>query len=248
MTWHFHIRSILSKPKKETEYLAKYICFSVAKSCPTVCDPMDCSKPGFPVLHYLPVCSNSCPLSQWSHPIISSSVIPFSCLQSFLASGSFPMSQLFTLGSQGIGVSASASVLPVNFQSWFPLGLTGLISLLSKGLSRIFFSTNSKASVIQHSAFFMVQLSHLYMTTGKTIDLTIQTFVGKVMSLLLNTLSRFVIMFLPRSKRFMAAVIICSDFGAPEYKICHFFHCFPIYLLWSDGTRCHDLSFLNVEF
>ena len=83
------------------------------------------------------VCSNSCPLSQWCHPTISSSVIPFSsCTQSFPASGSFPMSQLFTSGSQSIG--ASASVLPVNIQGWFPLGLTGLISLLSKGLSRVF--------------------------------------------------------------------------------------------------------------
>ena len=117
---HFHIRSILSKPKKETEYLAKYICFSVAKSCPTLCDPMDCSKPSFPVLHYLPVCSNSCPLSQWSHPTISSSVIPFSCLQSFLASGSFLMSQLFTLGGQGIGVSASAPVFQWIFKVDFP--------------------------------------------------------------------------------------------------------------------------------
>ena len=87
-------------------------------------------------------CSNSCQLSQWCHPIISSSVIPFSsCSQSFPASGSFPMSRLFTSGGQSIGASASASVLPVNIQGWFPLGLTGLISLLSKGLSRVFSST-----------------------------------------------------------------------------------------------------------
>ena len=86
------------------------------------------------------VCSNSCPLSLWCHPTISSSVIPFSsCLQSFRASGSFPMSQLFTSGGQSIG--ASASILPMNIQEWFPLRLTGLISLLSKELSRVFSST-----------------------------------------------------------------------------------------------------------
>ena len=85
------------------------------------------------------VCSNSCPLSQWCHPTISSSVIPFSsCLQSFPASGSFPMSQLFTSGGQRIGVSVSASVFTMNIRVWFPLGLIGLISLRSKGLSRVF--------------------------------------------------------------------------------------------------------------
>ena len=87
------------------------------------------------------------------------------------------------------------------------------------------------------------------MSTGKTIALTRWTFVGKVMSLLYNMLSRLVITFLPRSKRlnFMATVTICSDFGAQENKVCHCFHCFPIYFPWSDGTGCHDLSFLNVE-
>ena len=109
---------------------------------------------------------------------------------------------------------------------------------------------SSKATILWHSAFFIVQLSHPYMTTGKTVALTRQTFVGKVMSLLLNMLSRLVIIFLPRSKRlnFMAAVTICSDSGAQENKVCHWFHCFPIYLTWSDGTGCHDLCFLNVEF
>ena len=85
---------------------------------------------------------NTCPLSQWCHPAISSSIVPFSsCLQSFLASGCFQISQLFASGCQSIGVSASTSVLPMNTQGWFPLGLTGLISLLSKGLSRVFSST-----------------------------------------------------------------------------------------------------------
>ena len=86
--------------------------------------------------------SNSCPSSQWCHPTISSSVVPFSsCLQSFPASGSFPRSQIFTSGGQSIGVSASAWVLPMNIQDWFPLGLTGLISLQFKGLSRVFSNT-----------------------------------------------------------------------------------------------------------
>ena len=86
-------------------------------------------------------CSNSCPLSQWCHPTISSSVIPFSCFQSFPASGSFFMNQFVTPGSQSIGASALASVLPTNTQDWFPLGLIGLISLQAKGLSRVFAST-----------------------------------------------------------------------------------------------------------
>ena len=139
------------------------------------------------------VCSNSCPLSQWCHPTISSTVVPFSsCLQSFLASGSFPTSQLFPSGGQSIGASALASVLPMNIQGWFPLGLTGLISLLSKGLKSLL-QHNLKASFLQYSAFFMIQLSHPCITTGKTIALTRWTFVSKVMSLLFNTLSRFVI-------------------------------------------------------
>ena len=121
-------------------------------------------------------CSNSCP-SQWCHPTISSSVNPFSsCLQSFPPSGSFLMIWLFALGGQSIGASTAASVLPKNIQGWSPLGLTGLISLLPKGLSRVF--PSSKASFLQRSVFFIVQLSHLYMTIGKTIDLTIQTFAG----------------------------------------------------------------------
>ena len=108
---------------------------------------------------------------------------------------------------------------------------------------------NSKASILWHSAFFIVQLSHPYLTTGKTITLTRQTFVDKVMSLLFYMLSRLPIIFLPRSKRLLiswlqspSAVIL-----EPRKIVSHCSHCFPIYLPWSDGTRCHDLSFLNVE-
>ena len=126
--------------------------------------------------------SNSFPLSWWYHPTILSCCPFSSCLQSFPASGSFLMSQFLTSGGQSTG--ASASVLPVNIQGWFPLGLTGLISLHSTGLSNITVLLqchSSKASILQCSAFFMVQLSHLYMTTGKTIAFTIWAFFSKVM-------------------------------------------------------------------
>ena len=145
---------------------------------------------------------NSCPLSRWCHPTISTSVVPFSSrLQSFPASGSFQMSQFFTSNGQITGDSVSASILSMNIQGWFPLGLTGLISLQSKGtLKRLLQHHSLKASILRPSSFFMVQLSHPYMTTGKAIALILQTFVSKVMSLLFNMLSRLVIAFLPRSK------------------------------------------------
>ena len=109
--------------------------------------------------------SNSCPLTWWCHPTISSSDVPFSSwLQSFLASGSFPMSQFFASDGQSIGVPASASLLPMNIQDWFPLGLTGWISLQSKGLKSLLQYHNSKASILQCSTFFIVQLSHPYIT------------------------------------------------------------------------------------
>ena len=120
----------------------------------------------------------------------SNCLIPFSsCLQSFPAPGSFQMSQLFTSGARSIGVSASASVLPMNIQDWFPLGLTGLISSQSKGLSRVSSNTTVQ-KILWRSAFFIVQLLHPYVITGKTIALTRWTFVSKVMSLLCNMLSR----------------------------------------------------------
>ena len=105
------------------------------------------------------------PLSQWCHPAVSSSVVPFSCcLQSFPASGSFPMSQFFESGGQSIGTSASASILPMNIQGWFPLGLTGLISLQSNGLSGVFFSTTTrKHQFFGTQLFFIVQLSHTWL-------------------------------------------------------------------------------------
>ena len=150
----------------------------------------------------------------------------------------------------------------MNIQDWFPLGWTGWISLQSKGnLKSLLQYHSSKESILRCSAFFIVQLSYPYMTTGKTIALTRRTFVGKVMSLLFNMLSRLVITFLPRSKCLLISRLQSpyaeqklepsdlgfSDFGAPQNKVCLCFYCFPIYLPWSDGTRCHDLRFLNVE-
>ena len=173
-----------------------YTFSSVSQLCPTLWThglqharlPCPLPTPG--------ACSNSCSLGWWCHPTMSSFVVPFSsCLQSFPASGSFPKSQFFASGGQSIRASASASVLPKNIQDWFPLGWTGWISLQSKGLSRVF--SSSKASILQCSAFFMVQLSHPYMTT---IALTRWIIVGKVMSVLFNMLSGLVIVFLPRSK------------------------------------------------
>ena len=189
---------------------------SVTQLCPTICDPMDCSTQGLPVHHQLPEFTQTHvhrvsdaihpprPLSSPSPPVPN-------------RSESIPVSQLFAWGSQSIGVSVWASVLPMNTQDWSPLGWTGWISLLSKGLKSLLQHHSSKASILRHSAFFSVQLSHPYMTTGKTIALTRRTFVGKVMSLLFNMLSRLVITFLSRRKRLLISwlqVTNCSDFGA----------------------------------
>ena len=199
-------------------------------------------------------CSNSCPLRWWCDPTVWSSVIPFSsCLQSSRASGSFLMSQFFASGGQSIGASASSSVLPMNSQGWFHLGLTSLIFLQSKGLSSLLQHHSSKASILQHSAFFMVQLSHPYMATGKTMALTRRTFVNRVMSLLFNMLSMLVIAFLPRSKRLFISWLLSPSAVILESKKIKsvtekWKHFFPFYLPWSDGTECQDLCFLNIEF
>ena len=170
---------------------------SVTQPCPTLCHPMNCSTPGLPVHHKLPESTQTHvhwvgDTIQPSHPLSS----PFPAFNLPQHQGFFPMSQLFTSG----GVSASISVLAMNTQEWFPLGWTGWISLQSKGLSRVLQHHSSKASILRRSYFFIVQLSYPYMTTGKTIALTRWTFVGKVMSLIFNMLSRLVITFLPRSK------------------------------------------------
>ena len=133
-------------------------------------------------------------------PTISSSVIPFSsCLQSFQASGSFQMSQLFAWDAQNIGVSVSTSVLPSEHSGLISFRMDWLDLLAVQGTLKSLQQHSSKASILLHSAFFIVQLSHPCMTTGKTIALTRWTFVGKIMSLLFNMLSRLVLTFLPRS-------------------------------------------------
>ena len=206
---------------------------------------MDCNIPGSFVFHYLPVCSSSCPLSWWCYLTISSSAVLFSiCRHFFLASGSFPMSQKRWPKYWSFSL---ASVLPMNIQDWFPLGLTGLISLPYKGLSRVCFSTT-----VQKHQFFGSQTSlwfnfHIHTwLLEKTIALPTWTIVSKVMFLLFNMLFRFVIAFLPRSKRLIISWLqsLSTVILEPKKKkVCHCFHCFPIYLPWSDGTRCHDVSF-----
>ena len=156
--------------------------------------------------------------------------------------------QPFSSGGQSIGASALASVLQMHIQDWFPFGWTGWICLWSKGLSRVFSNTT-----VQKYQFFSAQhygpVPQLYMTTGKTTVSTIRTFVSKVISLLFNMLFRLVIAFLPRSKHVLISWLHSPAplILEPPKIVCHCFHCFPIYLPWSDETRCHDLRFLNVE-
>jgi len=161
---------------------------------------MDCSTSGFPVHHQLPEITQTHvhqvgDANQPSHSLLSlspqTSVVP--------ASGSFPISQFFASVGQSTRALASASVLPMNIQDWFPLGWTGGILAVQGILKSLPQHYSSKPSILWCSAFFMLQLLHPYMITGKTITLTIWSFVGKVMSLLFNTLSRFVLFFLPRS-------------------------------------------------
>ena len=205
------------------------------------CDQMDCSMLGFPVHNELPELTQTHvhrvgDAIQPSHPLSSPSPPAFNLSQN---QSLFQEVSYLHHVAKVLRVSPSASSLPMNIQDWFPLGLTGWISWQFKGLSRVF----SNTTTIQNYKFFGTQLYGttltLYMTTGKTIALTRQTFVDRVMSLLFNMLSRLVIAFLIRSKclNFMAAVTICSDFGAQENKVCHCFHCFPIYLPWTDGTN-----------
>ena len=149
-----------------------YCLFSLSVVCLALCGPMDCSTPGFPVLHHLwefaqtHVCWVSDAI-QPSHPLSSVS----SYLQSFPASESFPVSQFFASGGQSIGASASASVLPMNIQDWLPLGLTGLFSLLSTGLRRVFSSTTVWKHLFFATQPILLSNSHPYMTAGKSIAL-----------------------------------------------------------------------------
>ena len=173
------------------------------------------------------ICLHSCPLSQWCHSTISPSFTPFSsCLQFLPVSGTFPKSQFFTSGSQRVGASASASVLPMNIQGWFPVGWTGLISLLSKWLSRVFSGTT-----IQKHQFFGAQPSlwsnsHICTWLLEKPYLWLYRPFGKVISLLFNMLSRLVIAFLPRSN-------ICFYIASISYLYCP--SLFPV----SFTQNCH---------
>ena len=188
-----------------SHWLKTASCCWVAESCLTV-QPHGLKHAGRPCPSLFPgVCTNSCPLSWWCHPTISSSVVPLSsCLQSFPASGPFQMSQFFTSGGQSVG-SFSFNISPSNEYS-------GLISFrmhwldlveVQWTLKSLLQHYSSKTSVLRCSAFFITQISHPYMTTGKTIALTRRTFAGKGMSLLFNMLSRLVITFLPTSKHLL---------------------------------------------
>ena len=177
---------------------------------------------------------------------LSSPALFSSCLQCFPAPGSFPVSQFFASSSQS--PEASASVLIMNIQGWFPFGLISLISLQFKGLSSLLQHHSLKVLILQCSAFLMVQLSHPYMTTRKIIALTVQTFVGKVMSLLFNMLSRFVIAFLPRSKCLLISCLQSISAVILEPKKIKSVTVFPLFLhlfsmKWWDQMPCHGYVF-----
>ena len=212
---------------------------------------MDCSTPGFPVHHQLPELTQT-------HVHQVSDVIQHLILYCpiLLPPSVFPSIRIFSKGSVlhirwpkywrfSFSISPPHKSLLIFFRmDWLDLlAVQGTLKSLLQHHS-------SKASSLWHSAFFRVQLSHPYMTTGKTIALTRQTFVGKVISLLFNMLSRLVITFPPRSKGLLTSWLKSTStvILEPPKIVCHCFHCLPIYLPWSDGTRCHDLSFLSVEF
>ena len=212
---------------------------------------MDHGTPGLPVHHQLPESAQT--HLHWvsdaikpSHPLLS------------------PSPPAFNRKFPSIRVFSNESALCIRWPKYWSFSFNinpsnehqGLISFrmdwldLLAGQGSLLQYHSWKASILWRSAFLIVQRSHLYMTTGKTIALIRWAFVGKVMSLLFNMLSRLVITFLPRRKRLLIswlqsppAVIL-----EPKNEVSHCFHCFPIYLPWSDGTTCHDLSFLNVEF
>ena len=233
------------RPQESLVSINSGCCCSVTQSRLTLCDPMDYSTPDFPVHHHL---------RSFLKLMSIKSVVPSNhfvlCHSLLLLPSFFPSIRVFS-NELGLCIqcpkywSFSFSISPSSKYSgllsfridWFDLlAVQGTLKSLLQHHS-------SKASIFQHSAFFMVQLSHPYMTTGKTIALTKWTFVDKRTSLLFNMLSRFIIAFLPRSKCLLilwlqspSAVIL----EPPKNKVCHCFHCFPIYLPWSDGTGCHD--------
>ena len=226
-------------------------CVWLFELCLTLCDSTDCSMPALPVHHQL-----------WS-------LLKLMSIESVMPSNHLILCHpllLLPLIFPSIRVFSNESALLIRWPKYWSFSFSispfkeysGLISfwmdwldlLAVQGtLKSLLEHHSSKASILQCLAFFTVQLSHPYTTTGKTIAFCRWTFVVKVMSLLLNMLSKLVITFFPRSKHLLiswlespSAVIL-----KPKYKVSHCFHCFPVYFPWSDGTGCHDLSFLTVE-
>ena len=209
-------------------------CFSVAQSCPTLCDPMNCSMPGFPIHHHLRG------LAQTHVHSVGDAIQP-SCPLLSPSPPAFCLSQDQDLSNE-LAVclrwpkdwSFSFSISPSNeYSGLISFRIDWLDLLESQGtLKSLLQHHSSKAPILWRSVFFMVQLSHPYMTTGKTTALTIWTFFGKVMPLLVNILSKFVIAFLSRSKCLFISWLQSPSaviFGAQENRVCHCFHCFPIY-------------------
>ena len=202
------------------------------------------------------VCSNSCKSSWWCHQIISSSVVPFFCLQLSRQHGLFQrpigLFQFLKSCGQGIGASASASILPKNILDWFPLVLTGWISLKSKGLLRVFSNTTQFKSInsLALSFFYGPTLTSIHdYSKNHSFDYTDLCWQSNVSAFYM--LSRLVIAFLPRSKHLLITWLqwfwICI-LEPKKIKVFHCFHYFTIYLPWNDGARCHDPSYMNVEF
>ena len=229
------------------QYLAQFS--SVAQSCPTLWDPMNRSTPRLCVHHKL------LEFTQTQVHRVSDAIRPSHPLASLSPPAPIPPS---------IRGFSNESALRMRWSKYWSFNFSispskehpGLISfrmdwldlLAVQGtLKSLFQHHSSKPSIFQCSAFFTVQISHPYMTTGKTITLTRQNLVGKVMSLLLNMLSRLAVTFLPRSKHLLISWVQSPSAVILEPQKNKVWHCFPIYLAWSDGTRCHDLRFLNVE-
>ena len=224
---------------------------SVAQLCPTLCDPMNHSTPGLPVHHQL------LEFTQTHVHWVSDAINHLILCHLLLLPSIFPSIRAFSNESAlrirwpkywsfsfSISPSSEYSGLITFRMDWLDLpAVQGTLKSLLQHHS-------SKASILRCLHFFILQLPYPYMTIGKAIALTRWTFVGKVMSLFFNMLSRLVITFLPRSKRLLISWLlsICIDFGGPQNKVCHCFHCILIYLPWRDGTECHELRFPNVVF
>ena len=214
---------------------------------------MERSTPGFPVHHQLLEFTQTHvhwvgDAIQPSHPLSSPSPLAFNLAQhQGLFKWVSSLHQVAKYRSFSFSISPSNEhprLIPFRMDWLDLLSVQGTLKSLPQHYS-------SKASILRHSAFFIVQLSHPYMTIGKTIALTRWTFVDKIMSLLFNMLSRLVITFLLRSKCLLISWLQSSSaviLEPPQNKISHCFHCFPIYLPWSDGTRCYDLSFWILSF